>query len=181
MAPLCLWMPQIHILSCECWLYPPKCDAWWIKRQLTFSWFYFPRHCSLMSPSFSPPVRTRQQLKYIAGRNSIKVPRAVQSVCHPQLAPGGKDMWTSVSLPIPPLPPSHLKHCNIIVIDYVLMVRLAGVWGWWEPWCRVGVKLGVDWHILVVAPKSGVCICSSFWVLHDSLLLKNRCRHKIAV
>lgn len=91
------------------------------KYSFAFSWLHFPQRCSLMSPSFSPPC---QEITYIARSHRHRVTRTVQRVYHPAVGAGVRDVWASVPLPIPPMPASHLRHCNLIVIDYALMVCL---------------------------------------------------------
>lgn len=81
---------------------------------------------SRLLPSL-PPARTHQQITYTDGFDQHKVLTSVRRIYHPQLPPGGKDLWASVPLPIPSLPASHLQHCSLIEIDYTLMVRLTRV------------------------------------------------------
>ncbi|XP_050698169.1 arrestin domain-containing protein 3-like [Eriocheir sinensis] len=80
----------------------------------------------VMNGSFSTikytEIKLVQQITHIARSHTHKVTRTVQRVYHPQVPTGGKDVWSSVPLPIPPVPASHLHHCNLIMIDYALVL-----------------------------------------------------------
>ena len=63
-------------------------------------------------------------------RRRIKqVPRTVVSHTQPKIEPGETFTWSNVALQIPPLPPSELIYCNIIDVNYrvVLTVDPSGV------------------------------------------------------
>ncbi|KAG0724716.1 Arrestin domain-containing protein 3 [Chionoecetes opilio] len=68
-------------------------------------------------------IKLVQMIKYITTSKNRKEERTVQRVYHPQVDGGARDLWASVPLPIPAVPASHLKHCNIITIDYTFVVR----------------------------------------------------------
>lgn len=68
-------------------------------------------------------IKLVQMIKYIAKHKKKKVYRTVQRVYHPQLAGGGRDVWSAVPLHVPAVPATHLKHCNIITINYTFVLK----------------------------------------------------------
>lgn len=67
-------------------------------------------------------IKLIQVITYITKSKQKQTERTVQRVYHPLLGPGRRDEWASVPLPIPAVPASHLKHCNIITIDYIFVL-----------------------------------------------------------
>ena len=50
------------------------------------------------------------------------VTRTINGIYRHGIEAGGSDIWPSVSLDVPPVPPSYLRYCNIIDIQYQLKV-----------------------------------------------------------
>ncbi|XP_071544112.1 arrestin domain-containing protein 3-like [Panulirus ornatus] len=73
------------------------------------------------SPIKYTEAKIVQQIQYITPRKTKEEIRTVQRVYRPQIHAGGTDVWSSVPLPVPAVPASHLQHCNIIIIEYFLM------------------------------------------------------------
>ncbi|KAG7166826.1 Arrestin domain-containing protein 3-like 1 [Homarus americanus] len=62
-----------------------------------------------------------QNIEYITSSKTKEEHRTVQRVYRPQILPGGNDVWANVPLPVPAVPASQLKHCNIIDINYTFV------------------------------------------------------------
>lgn len=56
------------------------------------------------------------------GGSKKKETSVCASLMHGPISPGGSDVWNGDKLVIPPLPPSQLPGCNIIIIDYFVQV-----------------------------------------------------------
>ncbi|XP_071102891.1 arrestin domain-containing protein 3-like [Haliotis cracherodii] len=55
---------------------------------------------------------------YHAPKKSRTNTKKLGEISHGEILPGESDIWTGDLLPIPPVPPSKLNGCSIIVIDY---------------------------------------------------------------
>ncbi|XP_045104848.1 arrestin domain-containing protein 3-like isoform X2 [Portunus trituberculatus] len=67
-------------------------------------------------------IKLIQVTTYITKAKQKQIERTVQRVYHPQLGSRCRDVWENVPLPIPAVPASHLKHCNIITIQYIFVL-----------------------------------------------------------
>ena len=66
-----------------------------------------------------------QQVKYHTSSKTKTINNCVAKLKHGKLEGGGKDVWMSEKLMIPPLPPSYLQYCKIIDIKYFAMVSIC--------------------------------------------------------
>ncbi|XP_047481729.1 arrestin domain-containing protein 17-like [Penaeus chinensis] len=62
-----------------------------------------------------------QNISYITNSKIKTVCHTVQRVYRPQIQNGGTDEWSGVALPVPAVTASHLMHCNIIDVKYLLI------------------------------------------------------------
>lgn len=84
-------------------------------------------------------IKLLQMVKYSLFNNvkSKEVVRTVQRVYHPELKSGRRDVWSEEPLQVPPVPSSHLKHCELITIDYIFVLK---------------AKVGPGWYVETRAP-----------------------------
>lgn len=65
-----------------------------------------------------------QTITYHAEGSRKRESRKIAEIKRPEIKPGDDDIWSSVEMLIPSLPPSHLQFCRIIDIEYEFKVRV---------------------------------------------------------
>lgn len=68
-------------------------------------------------------IKLLQIIMYLTKEKRKNIYRTVQRVYHPELAGGGQDVWSSVPLQVPAVPPTFLDYCSIITIHYFLQMK----------------------------------------------------------
>ena len=73
-----------------------------------------------------------QTIQYVTRNKIIETEtRELSSVSRSKIRPGDTDDWKNEKLFVPPLPPTNLRGCHIIRIQYDVFVSTSGL-RWWS-------------------------------------------------
>lgn len=85
---------------------------------------YIVRIFILLSASLHTAARKLQTIQYLARSKVVQAEtRELASLARGKIKPGEKDEWLNEQLYVPPLPPTNLRGCNLIRIQYDVYVR----------------------------------------------------------
>lgn len=67
-----------------------------------------------------------ETIQYLArGKQVQQERRELAVISRGKIRPGGSDEWLNETLYVPPLPPTNLRGCNLIKIQYDVFVRIG--------------------------------------------------------